>query len=63
MTPPSGFSGAFWDAYHELIPRAPGWEERHQLYTLYHYLNHAVLFGGGYYGNCSRIMNDLVKKL
>lgn len=43
----AGFSGDFWRAYHEVIPRAPGWDDRHALYTLYHYLNHYVLFGAG----------------
>ena len=36
----AGFGPAFWAAYHGLVPRAPGWDERHDLYTLYHYLNH-----------------------
>jgi fructosamine-3-kinase len=43
----AGFSGSFWAAYHEVIPRAPGFEDRHQLYQLYHYLNHYNLFGSG----------------
>ncbi len=58
--PRAGFSQAFWQAYHQVIPRAPGWEDRHKLYTLYHYLNHYVLFGGGYHGNCQRLLVDLV---
>ncbi len=43
----AGFSGSFWASYHEVIPRAPGFEERHQLYQLYHYMNHYNLFGSG----------------
>jgi protein-ribulosamine 3-kinase len=42
---------------------AAGFEDRHQLYQLYHYLNHTVLFGGGYAGTSQRIMEGLLKKL
>ena len=35
-----GFSREFYVAYHKLIPKQPGFEERHQLYRLFHYLNH-----------------------
>jgi len=35
-----GFSNAFYNAYHQLIPKAPGFDKRHQLYQLFHYLNH-----------------------
>ena len=55
----AGFSGDFWDAYHALIPKAPGFEERQQLYLLYHYLNHYNLFGSGYYGQCESILRRL----
>ena len=36
----AGFSPAFYSTYHELIPRAEGWDDRHDLYQLYHFLNH-----------------------
>ena len=55
----AGFSPAFWEAYHARIPKAPGFEERSQLYRLYHYLNHYVMFGGGYYGQCLSILKEL----
>jgi fructosamine-3-kinase len=42
---------------------AAGFEDRHQLYQLYHYLNHTVLFGGGYAGTSQRIMESLLRKL
>ena len=35
-----GFSKQFYDAYHKLIPKAPGFAIRHKLYTLFHYINH-----------------------
>jgi len=56
----AGFSRSFWDAYHKVIPRAPGFRKRHQIYTLYHYLNHYVLFGGGYYNSAASILHDLL---
>jgi fructosamine-3-kinase len=43
---PLGFTGDFWRAYHEVIPKAPGFDRRKELYLLYHYLNHTNLFGG-----------------
>ena len=39
--------------------KAPGFEERKQLYLLYHYLNHYNLFGSGYYGQCESILRRL----
>lgn len=43
-----GFDDAFYDAYLEMRPLEPGWEERMPLYNLYHLLNHLNLFGEGY---------------
>ena len=43
-----GFSQRVWDAYQEEYPLDADWKERHELYMLYHYLNHYYLFGGGY---------------
>ncbi|NHA15708.1 fructosamine kinase family protein [Thioalkalivibrio sp. XN279] len=43
-----GFDRAFYDAYDAVLPPAPGWRQRLPLYQLYHVLNHANLFGGGY---------------
>ena len=43
-----GFSQRVFAAYDEAYPLAPGWRERLGLYTLYHVLNHYVLFGGSY---------------
>ncbi len=42
------FPDAFYAAYKEVRPLAPGWEERFSLYNLYHLLNHVNLFGSGY---------------
>lgn len=35
-----GFTSKFYDAYHQLIPKAPGFATRHKLYVLFHYINH-----------------------
>jgi len=51
-----GFSREFYDAYHTLIPKAEGFEERQRLYRLYHFLNHYNIFGEGYRGACLEIL-------
>jgi fructosamine-3-kinase len=43
-----GFSQTFFDAYNEINPLEPDWNERNLIYQLYHILNHYYLFGGGY---------------
>ncbi|WP_423127465.1 fructosamine kinase family protein [Gaoshiqia sp. Z1-71] len=48
MTLFGGFSQTTWDAYQETFPLEKGWQERVQLYQLYHILNHYYLFGGSY---------------
>ena len=39
-----GFNSTFYQAYHAIIPKAPGFEARHKLYQLYHCLNHWYVF-------------------
>lgn len=43
-----GFGSKVWQSYGEARALEPGWRNRLDLYTLYHVLNHFVLFGGGY---------------
>jgi fructosamine-3-kinase len=43
-----GFGASFYRAYNTAAPLAPGWQVRLELYNLYHVLNHANLFGGGF---------------
>ena len=43
-----GFPGAFFAGYQREWPLPPGHHGRVDLYNLYHLLNHAQLFGGGY---------------
>lgn len=56
-----GFSKSFYTAYHSKIPKKQGFEKRHQLYKLFHNLNHWNHFGGGYRGSSLSIMRALVK--
>jgi len=55
----ASFSPAFWSAYHDVLPREPGFEQRARLYKLYHQLNHFNMFGGGYYGNAAALLQQL----
>ncbi|KAI9774473.1 MAG: hypothetical protein M1839_001706 [Geoglossum umbratile] len=60
-----GFSAAFFDEYHRLVPKTEPVEEyadRVELYELYHHLNHCVLFGGGYRDGAVDIMKKLCRK-
>lgn len=43
-----GFPAAFYYAYREVSSLQPGYEERRDLYNLYHLLNHLNLFGRSY---------------
>lgn len=56
-----GFSSTFYSAYHNKIPKAPGFEKRLKLYQLFHYLNHWNHFGSGYRGSSLNIMRNLIK--
>lgn len=51
-----GFSDGFYDAYRESGLLLPGYEERRDLYNLYHMLNHLNLFGGSYLYAVERII-------
>jgi protein-ribulosamine 3-kinase len=46
----------FYDAYHEAFPLNPGYEERKDLFNLYHLLNHLNLFGGSYLGSVEEVI-------
>ena len=35
-----GMSSQFFEGYHSVIPKERGFETRHQLYQLFHYMNH-----------------------
>jgi fructosamine-3-kinase len=43
-----GFDNRFYQAYNTEYPLKDGWEDRENIYKLYHVLNHVNLFGGAY---------------
>lgn len=55
-----GFGAAFYAAYDDGWPLAPGWERRVDLYNLYHLLNHFNLFGAGYLGQVAAVLSRLL---
>lgn len=57
------FPAAFYDAYAEAWPIDPGYGVRKSLYNLYHILNHANLFGGGYAGQADSMMGRLLSEV
>jgi fructosamine-3-kinase len=55
-----GFSPDFYAAYRAAWPLDAGYAERRELYNLYHILNHANLFGGGYVRQARQMMQSLL---
>jgi len=55
-----GFGSAFYAAYRETWPLDAGYPVRKILYNLYHILNHANMFGGGYAGQAVGMMERLL---
>ena len=51
-----GFPMAFYNGYYEIQGKAPGYEDRRDLYNLYHLLNHLNLFGASYLGAILAVM-------
>ena len=54
------FSSDFYDAYHKIIPKEAGFDARHMIYQLYHYLNHYNIFGSSYRSSCLSIFQKLL---
>ncbi len=48
---------SFYDAYNEAYPLFPGYEERKDIFNLYHLLNHLNLFGGSYLASVQSVVN------
>lgn len=55
-----GYPADFYTAYRAAWPLDAGYAGRRNLYNLYHILNHANLFGGGYVRQAKRMMQDLL---
>lgn len=58
-----GFTADFYSAYRNAYPLHAGYAQRKTLYNLYHILNHANLFGGGYPQQAERMMQQLLAGL
>ena len=56
-----GFPAAFFTGYDDTWPRAEGHQQRRELYNLYHLLNHANLFGGGYWRQAEQSISSLLQ--
>ena len=53
-----GFPKTFYNSYFEAAGKTPGYEERRDMYNLYHLLNHLNLFGGAYFGAVMRVVKS-----
>ncbi|KAA3609651.1 MAG: fructosamine kinase [Calditrichaeota bacterium] len=51
-----GFQPQFYSAYNETYPLPHGWQERINIYKLYHVLNHLNLFGSSYLGQAESLV-------
>ena len=58
-----GFGAAFYRAYEAADPLPAGAALRSELYNLYHVLNHANLFGGGYARQARGMIDRLLAQL
>lgn len=55
-----GFSSAFYQAYQEVYPLEPGYQDRFEVYNIYHILNHLNLFGDSYGYSLDSVLRRLV---
>jgi len=58
-----GFGADFYAAYQEACPLDAGYSVRKTLYNLYHILNHANLFGGGYASQAENMIDQLLAEI
>ncbi|HLY52617.1 MAG TPA: fructosamine kinase family protein [Steroidobacteraceae bacterium] len=58
-----GFGRPFYRAYEQAAPLPPGAALRGELYNLYHVLNHANLFGGGYAAQARAMIGRLLAEV
>ncbi len=52
-----GFPPAFYHSYQVTAPLIPGWQQRFDIYNLYHLLNHLLLFGSAYLAQVRRVLH------
>jgi len=58
-----GYPADFYAAYRAAYPLDAGYATRRDLYNLYHILNHANLFGGGYMQQAEQVMQRLFSEI
>ena len=58
-----GYGADFYATYRASWPLDAGYAVRRELYNLYHILNHANLFGGGYGRQAEQMMQKLLLEL
>jgi len=58
-----GFGADFYAAYQQAWPLDAGYSVRKTLYNLYHILNHANLFGGGYASQAEAMTDRLLAEV
>lgn len=58
-----GFGNDFYAAYNEVWPVDTGYRSRKTLYNLYHILNHANMFGGGYVRQAQEMIDRLLAEI
>lgn len=58
-----GYSSDFYAAYRTAYQLDAGYTKRRDLYNLYHILNHANLFGGGYARQAEQMMQRLLAEV
>lgn len=56
-----GFGSAFYEAYEAAWPAEAGANQRTQLYSLYHILNHLNLFGSAYLSRAKGVIQALLR--
>uniref|UniRef100_A0A914YCR2 protein-ribulosamine 3-kinase n=1 Tax=Panagrolaimus superbus TaxID=310955 RepID=A0A914YCR2_9BILA len=56
-----GFTKAFYDSYHSIIPKTDGFDQRLIIYELFHHLNHWNHFGSGYSSGTLNLMKQIIK--
>jgi len=56
-----GFPDAFFAGYDQEWPLPAGYRPRQDVYNLYHLINHANLFGGGYLQQAQQSIKALLR--
>ncbi|CAL1537074.1 unnamed protein product [Lymnaea stagnalis] len=57
-----GFGQTYFRSYHSILPQQLGFDDRQDLYMMFHYFNHWNHFGGGYKASTLRLLQTLAKK-